>query len=342
MREYGTGSISKRKDGTWTARLIIGTKPDGKPNVKCFYGKTEQLVRKKLKEYRETNQGLKDFQKKLDVQTYMTNWLLNNKKNTLKPTSYDTLELTLNRQVFPHIGHIQVSALTASDIQHMVNELRDSGLSHSTIKKAYDAVNDCFRTGVVQKHVDSNPALGVTLPSRNKFEEKQIKFYTLDEIPRICQSALECFRTGERRYRLGDAVILAINTGLRIGELVGLRWVDIDFKQKLLHVRNTRVVVKNRNKTDENDNNYVIINQNTGKSKSSIRDMYLNDEAMQALSRLKEINGQFEFVLSTKEGAPTTLYCILENAGFPKEKIYGFHSLRHPYVKHTTKKLFSA
>lgn len=339
MHDYGSGSVSRRKDGTWTARLVIGTKPDGKPMVQCFYGKSEQQVRKKLKEYKESHQGLKGAKKKRDVRSYMTSWLMNTKKNKLKPTSFDTLELTLNRQVFPYIGHIQVQQLTADDVQDMINNLRDSGLSYSSIKKAFDAVNDCFRTGVVKKSVASNPALGVELPAKSKFGEKQIKFYKIDEIPKIYRSALDCFSTGAPRYRLGDAVILAINTGLRIAELVGLRWVDIDFKQRLLHVRNTRVVVKNRNKTADNNTNYIIINQSSGKSKSSIRDMYLNDEAMQALSRLKVINGQFEYVLSTKKGTPVSprtldfmLYSILENAGFPKEKIYGFHSLRHTFA----------
>lgn len=221
----------------------------------------------------------------------------------------------------------------------MINKLLDSGLSYSSIKKAYDAVNDCFRTGVIKKDITSNPALGVELPAKSKFGEKQIKFYTIDEIPKIYRSALACYSNGTPRYRLGDAVILAINTGLRIAELTGLRWVDIDFKQRLIHVRSTRVVIKNRNKTVDNNISYIIIEQNSGKSKSSIRDMYINDEAMWALSRLKEINGQFKYVLSTKSGTPTsprtlaaTLYSILENAGFPKEKIYGFHSLRHTFA----------
>lgn len=213
--------------------------------------------------------------------------------------------MTLNRQVFPHIGHIQVNKLTADDVQDMIIKLLDSGLSYSSIKKAYDAVNDCFRTGEIKKSVPSNPALGVELPAKSKFGEKQIKFYTIDEIPKIYRSAPACYSNGTPRYRLGDAVILAVNTGLRIAELVGLRWVDIDFKQRLLHVRNTCVVIKNRNKTADNNTSYIIIDQDSGKSKSSIRDMYLNDEAMWALSRLKEINGKFEYVLSTKSGTPT-------------------------------------
>lgn len=106
MHKYGSGSVSRRKDGIWTARLIIGKNPNGRPKIRAFYGKTEQQVRKKLKEYKGSLQGCKETKDEQDVQSYMTSWLMNNKKNKLKPRSFDTLEVTLNRQVFPHIGHI--------------------------------------------------------------------------------------------------------------------------------------------------------------------------------------------------------------------------------------------
>ena len=169
-RDYGTGSISQRADGTWTARMIIGVNEKGKPRVKALYGKSEREVKKKLKEFqKEFYKNDQTIVQKNTVESYMLNWLHTNKRNTLKPKSYDRLEQTLTYQVIPYIGHLQLAAIQANDVQKMINGLADSGKSYSTIKKAYDAVNECFRTGIIQKTVLFNPALGVTVPAKGQF-----------------------------------------------------------------------------------------------------------------------------------------------------------------------------
>lgn len=338
MREYGTGCISQRKDGKWTARITVGTNENGKPKVKAFYGNTEREVKKKLK----------DFQKELakndyvvvqrnTVAVYMTNWLESNKRNELKPKSYDRLEQTLAYQVFPKIGHLQIASIQSSHVQKMVNDLRDEGYSYSTIKKAYDAVNDCFRTGMIQKTVMFNPALGVKLPSKKSFGKTEIKFYEENEIKQIQEAAVETFSNGKQIYRLGAAIPLAINTGLRMAELLGLKWNDISFEKKTLSVNGTRVVVKNRSVNAESK--YIVIDQDSAKTEAGERTIPLNDDAYNALLNLKGVTGDFEYVLSTENGNPILpryldrlCRCILVKAGLPEEKIYGLHSLRHTFA----------
>lgn len=139
-----------------------------KNNIKTFYGKSEAEAKRKLKEFKkEMNKHDVSNLAKGTVGTYMLDWLHNNKQNTLKPTSYDRLETTLTYQVLPHLGHIQLAAIQPSDVQNMVNDLYyKQGKSLSTVKKAYDAINDCFKTGMIQHSVLQNPALGVTIPSK--------------------------------------------------------------------------------------------------------------------------------------------------------------------------------
>lgn len=337
-REYGTGSVSQRKDGTWTARMVIGVGDNGKPKVKAFYGKTEREVKKKLKEFQ------KEFAKndavvvqRNTVSSYMTDWLENNKRNELKPKSYDRLEQTLNYQVIPRIGHIQIAAIKASDIQKMVNDLKSEGYSYSTIKKAYDAVNDCFRTGVIQRTVAFNPALGVKIPSKKSFGKSEIKFYEEAEVDAIQTAAVETYSNGVQIYRLGAAVPLAINTGLRMAELLGLKWSDVSLAKKTLTVNGTRVVVKNRE--EDAESKYVVIDQDSTKTDAGQRTVPLNNNAYKALLNLKEMTGEFEYVLSTEAGNPILpryfdRMCrnILMRAGLPDEKIYGPHSLRHTFA----------
>ena len=98
-REYGSGSVSQRSDGTLTARFVIGTNDNGKPKVKAFYGKSEREVRRKLNDFK------KEFYKngstavqKATVKQFMSKWFAENKRNSLKPKSFDRLEQTLEYQ----------------------------------------------------------------------------------------------------------------------------------------------------------------------------------------------------------------------------------------------------
>ena len=189
-RDYGSGSISQRKDGTWTARMIIGTNESGKPKVKAFYGKTEREVKKKLKEFeKELHKNDGTVVQKNTVESYMHNWLYSVKANELKPKSFDRLEQTIKYQIIPYIGGLQVAALQADDVQKLVNTLKVEGKSYSTIKKAYDAINECFRTGMIKKTVVGNPALGVAVPAKKTFAKSKIKCYTKEEATCLSFSA---------------------------------------------------------------------------------------------------------------------------------------------------------
>lgn len=167
-RRYGEGTVYQRSDGRWVASVYLGKKADGKNNIKSMYAKSEPEARRKLKEFKKemTKHDVANLAKGT-VGSYMLDWLHNNKQNLLKPTSSDRLETTLTYQVIPAIGHIQLAAIQSADIQNMVNDLYyNQRKSLSTVKKAYDAVNDCFRTGVIQHTVSLNPAVGVAMPSK--------------------------------------------------------------------------------------------------------------------------------------------------------------------------------
>lgn len=336
-REYGTGSISQRKDGTWTARIRIGTTPDGNPKIKAFYGKTEREVKKKLKDF-QTDLQKNDFVvvQKSTVESYMRNWLYGSKALTLKPKSFDRLEQTVIYQVLPYIGSLQLASVQSSDIQKMIAALKENGLSHSTIKKAYDAVNECFRTGVIQHSVQFNPALGVAVPPKKAFKKSDLKYYNDEESAKLCEAALFKYGNGQRKYRLGDIIIVGLNTGMRMAEMLSLKWNDVSFEDCTISINSTRVIVKSRN---GEDTKYTVVEQDSAKTDSGIRDIYLNDQALEAMKRLYDVTGQFEYVLSTKDGHPLNpryldrlLRKIATHAGLPEEKIYGLHSLRHTFA----------
>lgn len=341
-REKGDGSISQRKDGLWVGRYDAGKKPDGKRNIKVVYGKTDKECKKKLKDLkREIEKGEHYYIERSSVEAYMTDWLVNVKKNELKPKSYDRLEQTLKNNVFPHIGHIQLQAIQTTDVQNMINTLRDNGKSHSTIKKAYDAVNASFKYGLACKppKVNYNPAFNVSIPSKKILPSKKIQFYTKEEATIICDHAISNFKNGERRYRLGAFVPLLINTGLRMSELLALKWdKDIDFENKILVVHNNIVLVRDRD--EDSKSKFKILEQDSVKTQAGQdRTIPLNSAAMNALRDLQRFTGDETYIMTTKTKTlvkPRQLdqmfRRIVTDAGLPADKVYGVHSLRHTFA----------
>ena len=120
-RDKGEGTVYQRKvDGLWMARY----KPEGSSKIKYLSGKTEQEVKRKLKAFKKESRKNEFVEiQKTTVQGYMDTWFYNVKVNDLKPKSFDRMESTLQNQVYPHIGDIQIASLTSNDIQSMINAL---------------------------------------------------------------------------------------------------------------------------------------------------------------------------------------------------------------------------
>ncbi|MBQ7540664.1 MAG: site-specific integrase [Clostridia bacterium] len=339
VRGYGNGSVYFRaSDQRWVGKYKIGTKSNGKPAMKVVYGKTEAECHRKLKDVIDEAAKTEYIEvQNATVKDYMDEWLTSVKKNELKPKSFDRLEQTVNLYVNPAIGHIQLQAIKSKDVQTMINNLRDSGKSHSTIKKAYDAVNACFKLGVIQKTVASNPAIGVTIPSKKILPPKKIQFYTKDEATLLTKQAMSCWGNGKRRYPLGAFVPLLINTGLRAGELLALKWdQDVDIENKALTIHNNIVFVKDR----EKDKGYKLLEQDSVKTDAGQdRTIPLNDDAIAALLDIRQVTGGYPYVMTTSEKnivKPRQLDQMFRRiataSGLPEEKIYGVHSLRHTFA----------
>ena len=342
-REFGSGSVYYvEKLGIWIGAYTVGKKPNGKPDKRTVRGKTEAEASRKLK-------NLVDESKKTDyvyVQretfaSYIITWLTTVKRLELKERSYDRLEQTINHDVIPKLGDIQLSAMTTDDVQGMVADLKDEGRSYSTIKKAYDAVNASFKWGlrVQPPKVKYNPANAVTLPAKKTFTASEIRFYNEEEARKISETALQKYPKGAPWYPLGELVIILMNTGIRLAEATSLQWErDVDLENHLLHVHKTVVTVKNRDPKVKKQ--YVTKEQDTTKTAAGQdRVIPLNDDAYFAFISLKQKTGNSPYVFATKDGKRKSARDIDKivrrvemRAGLPEEKIYGPHALRHTFA----------
>lgn len=323
--------IKKRRDGYYEMKITVST------NVrKSVYGATPTEVRRRARELRDEAARFDISNvKKMTVESYMTHWLEDVKKPEVKPGSYDRIEQSLTYQIFPALGHIQINALTSNDVQKMINSILETR-SYSTAKKAYNNLNACMELGVQRGEIIKNPVKGVKLPSSKSKEKKAVTAYTPDEIEAIVEEAKRTYKNGTPVYRYGYLIILILNTGMREGEPLYLKWKDVDLEKRRIYIHGDVVEVKNR---DENaESSYICIEQETPKTDKSTRYIPLNDNAVEALENLRKLIKDKDRVIATKNHtilSPRKVYRTMENI-LTACKITGktnlVHALRHTFA----------
>lgn len=337
-RDNGDGSVFQVSENKWVAKIQYGTTNDNKPAIKYFSAKTEVLAKKKLRDFkRDMGKFLQKNIKTVMFGEYIDNWLYNYKKNELKTTSFDRLESTINTHIKPNIGAKQLSKIKDEDIQSIINNLFTNKYSHSTIKKVHDAFNACFTYAILKKDITENPMPLVNLPSESKFEIKKARIFTEDELSNIICELNEQYSTGRYKYRYRDVFILILNTGLRVGECLGIYKSDINLEEKTLHVQRNVAVVKERD--DDNASEvvgYKVKTQNGTKTYSGDRIIDLNNNAITAIKNLLLLFPSGNLLVQQDNGGivnPTRLIksfkSVLQNAGMEP---CGVHSLRHTFA----------
>lgn len=338
-KKNGEGSIYQLANGKWTGKLQIGRKPDGKPNRKTFSGKTEAEVRKKIKEFNKNiDKYLAENVPSLSFEEYINKWLYTYKKNNLKPSSFDRLESTIKSYIIPNLGYLQLGNIENHDIQSVINKMFDKGLSHSSIKKVYDTCNGVFNYAMI-KDIIRNPMLGVEMPSVRKFDKKEIKYFTEDEVKQLEIEAIRLYKTNRRVYNYGYAFILMLNTGIRMGEILGIdKHGDIDLENNTLRIRRNVVVVKERDKKDPSEIiGYTNQIQDSVKTDAGDRIIPLNKKARESIIYLMEnCDNNSNLLISNPIG--DTLSISSFSKTFNKILVAtgiescGLHTLRHTFA----------
>ena len=331
-RPKGTGNIYKRGD-VYYGRIRSGKfKSNGKPEIIYFKGSTKMEVQKKINQY---NAETHIDPIMTSFETYAKSWLVTYKMNTVKASTYDTLEKTFKNQIFPHIGMIRVSEITAKDIQTMLNELKKQGLSYSTVKKARDGANMVLSHAFKLNHILANPMDGVILAQKSSFPKKDMVWFSDNESRLIVEECQRLYPNSETPvYLYGDAYILQLNTGARRGEIIALKKSDWDKDNHVLTIRENIQTVKKRD-DEGNAVGYETVSMTT-KTYSGYRKIPLNEMAESALQRMCDKFPASERIVCAKNGgvlAPQqydrTFRRIILNTNINKGST---HSLRHTFA----------
>ena len=238
-RANGEGNIRKRKDGRWEGRYTAGyDSKTGKRIIKNVLGKTQAEVKEKLKIALEETNGL-DVSKAADeytVTSWLRTWYELYAKPNVRTATANRYELIIETYTIPRIGHIKLKKLTTRHLQKLYKELlesgrihvgksQDKGLSTTTVHSVHLMLHCALERAVKERLIPRNPCEDCVVPKPRKLEMKILS-------PEHMKAYLEA---AERRGML-PMFYLELVSGLRKGELVALRWDDLDIQQRTIFV----------------------------------------------------------------------------------------------------------
>ena len=322
-RGHGEVSIYRRKDGRWTAEISL---EGGKS--KFFYGKTRKEVQEKLKTaLYEQQRGVLVTGPQQKVGQFLTHWLENVHKHSIRARTYERYEEIIRLHLLPGIGHHQLQKLSPQHLQSFYTRKLEEGLSPTTVLNLHNVLHRALKTAVRWNLLARNPCDLVSPPRRKRFE---IQPLNMQQIHQLLATA--------RGHRLEVLFILALATGMRRGELLALKWGDLDLQQGTLQVKRilTRIPSKLPGKGFE---------ESEPKTDKGRRSIVLPSFAVEALQqhRLRQLEAKLkagpawqdhDYVFCTSIGThlnPTrdvldVLKSFLKKAGLPNIR---FHDLRH-------------
>ena len=248
----GEGTIYySEKLNRWVGQVVIGRKADGKINRKSIYGATRKEVKEKMiKAQSEVQRNTYIEKQDITVSELGLDVLeLKFSANLIKPTTYSTHYNTLQKIVNSNLGDMPVQKTEYYHIQQFLTSENILNLSNSYIEKIVIMLNLIFGEAVKKDIIIRNPMLKVVKPKSNK-KDKKIQAFTLDEQKMVID------RLKGNKYE--DIFMIAMFSGMRIGEILALFPEDIDLVNKTIKInrcltrdKNSKVILGDTTKTYE-------------------------------------------------------------------------------------------
>jgi integrase len=228
-RHNGEGHVRLRTDGRWEARLSY-VDAEGRSRRVSFYGATADDVREQMKTGRDrvdAEAPVRDSTQRLG--DYLEHWITDVLEVSDRAAATKSLYRRLARtHVIPALGSRPLGNLLKSDIEGLLGKMKRKGLSQSTLKSTYIVLRLALASAVADGLLASNPAMKITTP---QVDREEAVFLT------PAQARALLLAIGDLRY--GVAVKLALATGMRRGEVAGLKWTDVYLDKGYLKVRRT-------------------------------------------------------------------------------------------------------
>src|SRR5215212_8694777 len=177
----------------------------------------------------DANRGILPGPANLTVEGYLTSWLIESIKGTLSRATYDCYRRDVHHHIIPEFGRRKLKELTAGDIRRLYRKMVESGLKDRSIEYVHTTLRKSLKAAVVDRLITHNPTDGVKPPKTPAGAAKEPRALDPYQVKVMLEAALES--------RFEALYVVAIHTGLRRGELLGLKWADVDLEAGTLAVR---------------------------------------------------------------------------------------------------------
>ncbi len=318
-RADGEGNVRQKRPNLWEGRIVAGHKKDGSPIYKYVSGRTQKEAYEKLRELitEYCNVELTE-NSQITVEEWMQKWMDEYMLFSIREQTWKSYESVIRLHIVPNLGNKTVASLTTSIVQKFYNKLLSEGKSGSLVRDAHLILHQAMDVAVKENLIAKNPTNGTKIP-KVEYKPKNI----------LNETQLEMFMDAIKQDELWyDFFYTEITTGLRRGELCGLKWCDFNETTGQLNV--VRTVTTNKGgglKTGET------------KTEKGTRTIYLPPSTVKLLSERKtKVSSEWifpNFYDNSKPINPSTAYLklkhILKNAGLPSIR---FHDLRHTFATH--------
>ena len=329
-RPSGDGMVRKRDDGRWEGRIVVGHKKNGNPIHRYVLGRTQKELMKKLHDHIEMYRDADLTEDcNMTLGEWLDRWINEYMIFTVRETTLDSYKAMIKNQVKPYLGDRPLSALTTQELQKFYNTVKKKGrvkadklhgteLADSLVRKIHMMLHEALDMAVAQRLLIKNPTNGTTIPKTN-YAPKQI--LNDEQLERF----MERIRYDEVWY---DFFYTELTTGLRRGEICGLRWEDFDADTGKLKIR--RAIHKKKG-------GGLIVGET--KTETGTRAILLPPSTAELLRKRKETAvGDWIFPNIYKPEEPMhpdyayhRLKTLLKQAELP---LIRFHDLRHTFATH--------
>ncbi len=333
-RVKGEGTIRKKGNG-YEGRITVEV--NGVRKQVSVYDKSQRVVVEKMQELRKKRDDNYYIENKnITLEEWLKEWMKVYKKPYISPRTYQGY-VEKSKTILEHLGNMQLQKIELYHLQKFISDLQNVGKSPKSLRHYYSILKMCFDDAIMCRHISLNPTRNLKLPSMRR---KELNIMTKEE-----QLVFEGFM---KKYRMGTAYIVLVNTGLRAGELSGLTWKDVDFENKALYVRRGMQKIT----TYDDDFNKVKRERKVTdvKTENSYRVVPMLDKVVRILQEYKkkvqaeqeelaELGEGFkddDFIFKTKYNHPITSEYLRKTCqGICKSNNFrkvGIHELRHTFA----------
>lgn len=284
----GEGSRKTMPDGRVAFRQMVGYREDGKPNIVEVIQRKNETIKDLKKRFQnkvalakslpagKDNELFNAMSKggQLTLGEWLDEWMKNYKKNTVKPNTYAFYNNLIKKHIVPKLGSVALSDIKPLVLQNCCNNMLESGLSHRTVKGVAQIFHAALSEAWIDNLISANPGEKIKIV-RDYSIKKEIQAFTREEEMIFLKAVKDTYHE--------VFFVTALNTGMRIGEILGLQWEDIDFNNNVINVRHNLVIVHNYKTSQQ-----VILG--TPKTAAGVRTIPVTNTLKEALQKHKQLH----------------------------------------------------